>query len=692
MLVGWVLLAAPAGGNGLHRWSYDLLHRLQGTIALPDDVVMIQMDDESSRGRPDWSTVEARATHAQLIQQLNSARCKWIGLDVWLADRATGPATNADVKLLGALRGSTNVVLVSVPQRRIAREQIAGVAFAQFTPDPPHRDFLEAVSNRWGASHVALDPDFIVRRHFHREYYKSLAWSVAALDAVAITKDPERGRQTRWIRYYGPHGAIASLKYGDALEMLTNQPAYFRDKIIFIGGYPNSTTYLRQESDTYLTPFGSEPISGVEIQATMFWNLKREDWLERLPRVWEFLGITLAGAIFGARLVRLRPTHGAMVAGAAFLLVGAMAVWLFRHNLWFPWLVIGVGELPCAYLCAVVANQIRLQKQLEQKMPKLPVPLSAKTSKESAEESALPPRTREEPLIHGHLLLRLIGEGGFGKVWLARNDIGMFVAVKIVSLEKFSQNAAPYGREFHGVERFMPISRKHPNFVHILAVERRDERGFFYYVMEAADDEENGPRFDIAKYSPRSLTSELKRRGVLPVRECIEIMLPIISALQFLHEQGLIHRDVKPSNIIFVEGVPKLADIGLVTEMRRDTSGYGTLPYMPEDLSGNATWDVYSVGKVLYQMSTGQSVNQYPNLPSSLAERPDRQELLQLNEIFTKAAAPDSAHRYQTMAELRADLLLLLARIDSQDRVSFILYWLQNRVAKLWHRWTGVHK
>src|SRR5207249_10480341 len=80
----------------------------------------------------------------------------------------------------------------------------------------------------------------------------------------------------------------------------------------------------------------------------------------------------------------------------------------------------------------------------------------------------------------------------------------------------------------------------------------------------------------ITDYSPRTLCSEIQTRGRLPVSECVQIGLSLTSALAHLHKNGLVHRDVKPSNIIFVGGVPKLADIGLVTEASEARSYVGT--------------------------------------------------------------------------------------------------------------------
>ena len=66
---------------------------------------------------------------------------------------------------------------------------------------------------------------------------------------------------------------------------------------------------------------------------------------------------------------------------------------------------------------------------------------------------------------------------------------------------------------------------------------------------------------------PRTLRHEVRTRGRLPVAECVRIGLALTTALEHLHQHGLVHRDVKPSNVVFVQGVPKLADIGLVASI-----------------------------------------------------------------------------------------------------------------------------
>src|SRR5436305_11972841 len=99
-------------------------------------------------------------------------------------------------------------------------------------------------------------------------------------------------------------------------------------------------------------------------------------------------------------------------------------------------------------------------------------------------EQLLTPVARAGFSISDYELLRSIGRGAYGEVWLARNLTGSFVALKIVRRDAFDHDR-PFDREFEGIKRFEPISRSDPSQVAILHVGRGD--GFFYYVMEFAD-------------------------------------------------------------------------------------------------------------------------------------------------------------------------------------------------------------
>ena len=302
-----------------------------------------------------------------------------------------------------------------------------------------------------------------------------------------------------------------------------------------------------------------------------------------------------------------------------------------------------------------------------------------------SEEQATPPGNpfapTASPVVPDHELLRLIGRGAYGEVWLARNAIGTLRAVKIVHRSGF-QRTEHFEREFKGLLKFEPISRSHGGLVHVLQIGRRDDAGYFFYVMELADAvqprSENGGLMmedgkgskdgnrlppssvlDPQNYAPRTLRSELETRGSLPPAECVGLGLKLASALEHLHANGLLHRDIKPSNTIFVKGEPKLADIGLVTAIDEAQSLVGTAGYIPPEGPGTAQADLYSMGKVLYEIAFGKDRQEFPQLPSDLQSHPDYAALLELNEVILKACETDPRQRYASASALREDLELL---------------------------------
>src|SRR5262249_25547896 len=152
------------------------------------------------------------------------------------------------------------------------------------------------------------------------------------------------------------------------------------------------------------------------------------------------------------------------------------------------------------------------------------------------------------------------------------------------------------------------------------------------------------------------LRSELAQRPRLPPSDAAQLVLRLASALGCLHAHGLVHRDIKPSNVIFVGGQPKLADIGLVTDVGSSHSFVGTEGFIPPEGPGTPAADLYGLGKLLYELATGRDRLDFPQLPPRLNQLPDGAALLELNEVITRACAPQPAQRYAVATELQADL------------------------------------
>jgi TolB-like protein len=251
-------------------------------------------------------------------------------------------------------------------------------------------------------------------------------------------------------------------------------------------------------------------------------------------------------------------------------------------------------------------------------------------------------------------LLRCIGRGSYGEVWLARNILGTYRAVKIVERKAFRDEEA-FEREFSGLRRFEPISREHDGFVAILHVGRNRASGYFYYVMELADNDPNASWIEPEAYVPKTLSNELTRCGRLSIEQSVQLGLSLSQALEELHRRGLVHRDVKPSNIIFVKGHAKLADIGLVAQTG-EKHRLGTEGYIPPEGPGKPQADLYSLGMVLYEASTGRDRLDYPDLPADFDAMAERETFLKLNSVILKACDNDVRKRYQTATEIIQDL------------------------------------
>jgi serine/threonine protein kinase len=227
----------------------------------------------------------------------------------------------------------------------------------------------------------------------------------------------------------------------------------------------------------------------------------------------------------------------------------------------------------------------------------------------------------------------------------------MYRAVKVVRREDFEYQRT-FEREFEGIQRYEKVSHQHPGLVDILHVGRDDEAGFYYYVMEIADDESGGTVEErLESYRPRTLSSDIRRRSLRTVRECVDLGIAIGGALGHLHHAGLTHRDVKPSNIIFVKGQPKLADVGLVASTGQRTF-VGTEGYVPPEGPGTSSADLYSLAMVLYEMHTGKDRLDFPELPTNLEIPPsvNRDEWRALNAVICRAGSPDPRKRYESAA------------------------------------------
>jgi len=301
----------------------------------------------------------------------------------------------------------------------------------------------------------------------------------------------------------------------------------------------------------------------------------------------------------------------------------------------------------------------------------------------------MPIKIRPNPVVPDHEVLRKIGGGAYGEVWLARGVTGALRAVKVVWREDF-EDARGFEREFEGILKFEPMSRDHPALVNILHVGRSpDGVSFYYYVMELGDDMTSGQDINPIEYQPRTLRADNHQAtGVQwDTNECIDVGLRLAEALDHLHERGLAHRDVKPSNVIFVNGRAKLADIGLVAT-RGQRTFVGTEGFVPPEGPGSAQADVYSLGKVLYEIATGKDRMSFPELPEEMPTGVDKKRWLELNKIICDICEPRISKRKISTAADLADALRRLQR-GKRRRQRGLAVWVTTLILAGFVGWTG---
>jgi CHASE2 domain-containing sensor protein len=647
VLCGWLLWGTPIGEPWVNA-SYDYLFRF-GSHTVTNQVVLITMDNQAYADY-DQSREQTwdRALHAKLLQRLADDGCSLVVFDA-LFRRPGDPSK--DQALVAALQRQHRVVLMAT----LAEVSHPNLDGAQ--PILPDAMFLDAAGTNWGLGCLEPDLDSIVRRHWPfpaPDSFPSLPWSAARLAGARLPKDPRE----QWLRYYRPQGVWTRLSYRFAMAEPAN---YFHDKIVFIGNEPRTST-TEVETDKFSVPYTrwtGETIGGVEIMITAFLNLMNGDWLERLPAWVEVMALFASGALLGYLLPRLRsfPACAAAVVAVLAVSLGAILCSYFS-NVWFPWLVIAGGQVPCALAYALVAPKI-FQPTTSQAPVAAVSMLLGQPAGLTLAAGALTdlPQTPDYELINPPF-----GQGAYGKVWLARNAIGQWQALKVVYRASFGANADPYEREFNGIKHYKPVSDKHPGLLRVDFVSRKRE-DYFYYVMELGDSIEPGWENTPQTYKPRDLVSTRARAPGrrLSVRECVDIGLELTDALDFLHRQGLTHRDIKPQNIIFVNGHPKLADVGLITDIPnpdREPTSVGTPGYMPPppERLGTPQADIYALGMVLYILGTGRNSSSFPEISTTLVRGEDSAGFFPLNSVILKACQPDCAQRYESAADMHSAL------------------------------------
>ena len=269
-------------------------------------------------------------------------------------------------------------------------------------------------------------------------------------------------------------------------------------------------------------------------------------------------------------------------------------------------------------------------------------------------------------------IIKSIGEGGMANVYLAFDTIlERNVAVKV--LRGDLANDEKFVRRFQR-EALSASSLSHPNIVEVYDVGEDD--GIYYIVMEYIEG--------------KHLKQLLKRRGKLTLEEAVDIMLQVTDGMACAHDSYIIHRDIKPQNIMILEnGLVKITDFGIAvalnsTQLTQTNSVMGSVHYLPpEQANGKGSTvksDIYSLGILMYELLTGSVPfkgdtaveialkHMKEKIPSIRKQNPTIPQSVE--NIVLKATAKNPKNRYDNVRDMYKDLQTALQR-DNEKRLVY---------------------
>ena len=252
---------------------------------------------------------------------------------------------------------------------------------------------------------------------------------------------------------------------------------------------------------------------------------------------------------------------------------------------------------------------------------------------------------------------REIGRGAYGVVYLAEGAGGAWAAVKVCRRADIGDEH--YARELRGARLYSAI----PSQEGLVRMREFAEKPWgFYVVMDLADDEFDRESPTVESYRPKTLASVIDGEKALPLGECVKLGISLAKGLVALQRHHLLHRDIKPGNVIYVGGRPVLSDLGLVVEESEAASLVGTPGYVPPENFTAAPGDVYSLGLTLKAASFGRCIEDIGKGPAIVADTGAR-FFPAWWRILNKATDPTPSRRYQSAKALLKDLESLRRKI-----------------------------
>ncbi|MCW3058020.1 MAG: hypothetical protein JWO21_1989 [Solirubrobacterales bacterium] len=624
-------LAVRAGGllNRLERDTVDARFSLRGHQRPPSGVLVVGVDNDSLGALPRYPF--SRRLHARALENLHAAGARLVVYDVSF-DRPT--TEGADQALFEAARRAAPVVFATTLISPDGRTQVLGGDAN-----------LRSIGSRAAAADLVPDDDGVIR-HLLKQVNGLPTVAAAVGRRLAVHPADTRELRGGWIDFRGPPGSVRTLSF---LQVLRGRfdPAVVRGKVVVVG----ATAPVLQ--DLHSTSYGS-PMSGPEVQAEAISTVLSGFPLRRPSKGITLLLIVILAIAIPATGVRLG-TLAVALAG-----VGLLAVWSVATQLAFNSGAVLDYSDPLASLLLGTGGTLLLGLWADSRERRRLRTLFAADAGGMVEEVLRPvgpQRLEPTAIIGGYRIEEVVGRGGMGVVYRATQlALAREVAIKLIAADRAED---PAFRERFKEESQMAASIEHASVIPVY--EAGEDDGLLFIAMRLVDG------FDLAQLITRS--------GALDPLRTLRVLEQIAGALDAAHARGLIHRDVKPANILLTREEPEhayLTDFGVAEHAATGADAptadqwVGTLDYMaPEQIRGEAIdgrADIYALACVLHQCLTGQTpfprdtqaaklwahINSPPPAPSRL--RSDLPEAL--DDVIAQGMAKDPAERFPSAALL----------------------------------------
>ena len=621
--------AAPS--NWLDRNTIDTRFSVRGSQGAPRDVVVVGIDNQSLRTLP--RPPIPRRFHARMIERLHAAGARLIVYDVAF-DRPTDELD--DEALLEAASQDPPVVFATSLISPTGQTQVLGGNAS-----------VASMGDRVAASYLPVDGDGVLR---HTAAEVSGLPTVATVVSHELQRHPPPAAQFEggWIDFHGPPGTVRNLSFTDVLAGHFDAAA-IRGKVVVVG----ATAPVLQ--DVHATAAGSV-MSGPEVQANAIATALERFPLRSPSEAVMLLLIVALAALTPAASLRL----DTLAVGLTGL--GTLVLYTVATQLAFDAGVVLEYAAPVTALVLGTGGSVIRGMWFDRRERRRLRMLFAANEPRAVEQVLREPGPRHlgpTSILAGYRIEEAIASGGMGIVYRATQlALDRPVAVKLITPEHAQD---PDFRERFKAESRIAASIEHPNVIPVY--EAGEDDGLLFISMRLVDGID--------------LEQVLTNTGPLDPRRAARVIGQVAAALDAAHARGLVHRDVKPANVLLTTDEPEhayLTDFGVSKRVggqsRLTNAGQwvGTLDYLsPEQIRGEEVGpaaDTYMLAGLLYHCLTGrppfvrdsQAAALWAHLsapaPAPSSSRPELPP--ELDEVIARGLAKDPGARYRTSGELAA--------------------------------------